>query len=489
MSLKNLQERLAEMPMLKLLPAVVAGILVQEALLVPMWGVVALALLCGVGAILLHRSYLLLLFAASVGYLSASLQAKPTPFPIGHNISFVAVVTDDSTPRTRTNRTEARIERWQDPLSGETYRCDATVWLYTDTLTTLTGGERLLITERVRPINYGSAQFRTLMRQRGLIGSCFLTHHNVERLDTPKHPSLHVRASRLMQRRLKEESERAAVVSAMTVGNRNRLSASLREDYARSGTAHLLAVSGLHTGILFLWVNLALWWLPLFRHGHRLRNLVAIAAVWLFVAAAGFPISAVRAAVMCTLLQWALFTSSHYRATNSWAAAALILLLMHPSWLFDVSFQLSFVAVGGLLVWGVPLCRKLHTPYRLLNGLLDALCISLVASLVTAPLTSYHFGLFSLVGLLLNPLMILLGSGIVAIGVALLLLPPLAPLLRPLVLMLAEWQNALAAWGATQAGWVVEYRLANELVIAFYLILLLLTLTAWCWDRKKGVHL
>lgn len=482
MSLRALWERLAEMPMLKLLPAVVGGILIQEALFVPLWGVVALALLCGVGAILLHRSYLLLLFAASVGYLAASLQEEPTPFPLGHNLSFVAVVSDDSTPRAHRNRTEAAIERWQDPLTGHYYRCNGQIWLYSDSLTTLRGGERLLITERVHPFRYGSVAFRTLMARRGYLGSCFLNDTNFERLESAEKPPLHVRASRLMQRRLKGESEAAAVVSAMTVGDRNRLSTSLRENYAQSGTAHLLAVSGLHTGILFLWVNLTLAWLPLIRRGHRLRNLIAIAAVWLFVAAAGFPISAVRAAVMCTLLQWALFSSSHYRATNSWAAAALILLLVRPAWLFDVSFQLSFAAVGGLLLWGAPLCRMLHTRYRLLNWGIDALCISLVASLVTAPLTSCHFGLFSLVGLLLNPLMILIGSGVVAAGVALLLLPPLAPLLRPLSLQLAEWQNTLAAWGAAQQGWVIEYHLSSELTIAFYLLFIVVTLVAWCRD-------
>ena len=75
----------------------------------------------------------------------------------------------------------------------------------------------------------------------------------------------------------------------MTAGDRSGLTPELRTAYSRSGLSHLLAVSGLHTGIVFVLINLLLWWLPLLRRGHLLRNLLAAAAVWCFVAAAGFP--------------------------------------------------------------------------------------------------------------------------------------------------------------------------------------------------------
>ena len=100
-----------------------------------------------------------------------------------------------------------------------------------------------------------------------------------------------------------------------------------RPAYSRSGLSHLLAVSGLHTGIVFALVNLLLWWLPLLRRGHLLRNLLAAACIWIYVAAAGFPPSAVRTAVMFTMLQSALASASEYNGLNALAAAAFGMLL------------------------------------------------------------------------------------------------------------------------------------------------------------------
>ena len=87
-----------------------------------------------------------------------------------------------------------------------------------------------------------------------------------------------------------------------------------------------------------------------------LRNLLAAACIWIYVAAAGFPPSAIRAAVMCTVLQTALASASEYVGLNALAAAGFGMLIWNPSWLGDISFQLSFVAVAAILAWGVPPC-------------------------------------------------------------------------------------------------------------------------------------
>ena len=108
----------------------------------------------------------------------------------------------------------------------------------------------------------------------------------------------------------------------MTAGDRRSLSPALRAAYSRSGTSHLLAVSGLHVGIVFLLANLLLWWLPLFRHGHILRNIAVILLIWLYAATTGFPPSVVRAALMFSVLQFALASSSEYVGMNTLAGVA-----------------------------------------------------------------------------------------------------------------------------------------------------------------------
>lgn len=116
----------------------------------------------------------------------------------------------------------------------------------------------------------------------------------------------------------------------MTAGDRRSLSPALRAAYSRSGTSHLLAVSGLHVGIVFLLANLLLWWLPLFRHGHILRNIAVILLIWLYAATTGFPPSVVRAALMFSVLQFALASSSEYVGMNTLAGVAFVMLLSIP---------------------------------------------------------------------------------------------------------------------------------------------------------------
>lgn len=165
----------------------------------------------------------------------------------------------------------------------------------------------------------------------------------------------------------------------------------------------MLAVSGLHVGMVFLYVNLLLGALALLHRGHLLRNAAAIAVIWLFAAAAGLSPGTIRAAVMFTALQLALATTSRYAGVNILSAAAFGMLLWRPSYLFHVGFQLSFLSVAAILLWGIPLYRRLRTPWRAANAAVGMLVVGAVASTATAPLVSYCFGQIPLVGLAVNP--------------------------------------------------------------------------------------
>ena len=115
---------------------------------------------------------------------------------------------------------------------------------------------------------------------------------------------------------------------------------------------------------------------------------------------------------------------------NALALAAFGMLLWNPNWIGDLSFLLSFLAVAGILLWGVPLCRRCRTRHRWLNAVSDAYVIGLTATLATAPLVSHTFGIVPLAGLVVNPVAILL-AGVVVFGGALWMLLPvgwLAPL-------------------------------------------------------------
>ena len=274
-------------------------------------------------------------------------------------------------------------------------------------------------------------------------------------------------------------------------GERRGITPELRARYSRSGLSHLLAVSGLHTGIVFVLINAVLWWLPLLRRGHLLKNLLAAGAVWLFVAAAGSPPSAVRAAVMCTVLQAALASTSEYVGMNALATAAFGMLLWNPNWFGDISFQLSFLAVAGILAWGVPLCRRCRTRWKGLNIVIDAYLIGLAATVATAPLVSHTFGIVPLAGLAVNPLAIAL-AGVVVFGGALWMLAPvgvLAPAFGFVTGTAAGWINALARLTASLPGGAADYTLGGWQTVVIYLVFALATAAVWSAEPKKSVPL
>ena len=273
----------------------------------------------------------------------------------------------------------------------------------------------------------------------------------------------------------------------MAAGDQTELTPERRAPYARTGTAHVLAVSGLHVGMVFLYVNLLLGALALLHRGHLLRNAAAIAVIWLFAAAAGLSPGTIRAAVMFTALQLALATTSRYAGVNILSAAAFGMLLWRPSYLFHVGFQLSFLSVAAILLWGIPLYRRLRTPWRAANTAVGMLVVGAVASTATAPLVSYCFGQIPLVGLAVNPPVILLTYGVV--GVSLLWLaipwPPLSVVVRPLLEGLLWLQNRLVAEAAALPCAAIDYRMTAAQTAVVYLFFVIFTLVAYRPWRKN----
>lgn len=488
--LDRLSDRLDRMPMLKLLAPFAAGIALAGGYELPLWFLAAAFVLTGVMALLLHSSAATVGMLLTAGFAAAQLRMPEVSVP--RNVQTVYEITVEGYPSDRGRYTvaDASVTAWRNPADGQWHASDARLRLYADSLTELQPGERIRCRGTVRPFRGGAESYRRLMQRRGYAGTLWVGESTLlERLETA--PSdLHRKAVGRLER-LDMAPEAAAVVEAMAAGERRGLTTEVREAYSRSGLAHLLAVSGLHTGIVFVLINALLWWLPLLRRGHLAKNLLAIGAVWLFVATAGFPPSAIRAAVMCTVLQTALASGSEYVGMNALATAALPMLLWNPNWLGDISFQLSFVAVAAILAWGVPLCRRCRTRRRALNIVIDAYLIGLVASVATAPLIAHTFGSIPLAGLIVNPLAIAL-AGVVVFGATLwMLLPigPLAPLFAFVTGHAAEEITALARMTAALPGGAVEYTLSAPQTAAIYALYLVATLAAWSREAKKSVPL
>lgn len=205
-------------------------------------------------------------------------------------------------------------------------------------------------------------------------------------------------------------AEARAVLSALLLADRTGIDVATREAFASTGLMHLLAISGLHV----LLVGMALYRL-LKSLLHRLRwpwrrvevvrAVVTLALLGLYVLATGAPASAVRALVMAAVLIVGFALERPVNTLNALGVAALVLLLSRPTFLFDAGFQLSFAAVGAIVLYmpifegAVPLRWRDRQPWK---WTAQMVLVSLAATLGTMPVLLWHFGRLPLAGLALN---------------------------------------------------------------------------------------
>jgi competence protein ComEC len=239
----------------------------------------------------------------------------------------------------------------------------------------------------------------------------------------------------------------------MTLGDKSALTHDLKDTYSRTGASHVLALSGLHLGIIYTLLSM----LVVGRRWQTVTQVIMIISIWAFVFLVGMPTSVVRAAVMLTV--YALLALGHRRrmSVNTLAFTAIAMLLVSPRALFDVGFQMSFMAVFCILLFVPlflrPVSARYQMTHRLARWLLSMVAVSVAAQIGVAPLIAYYFGRFSCYFLLTNFIVIPAATAILYLTLATLLLPPLGIVLSWVVTGLNATLLYIAAMpGATIDG-------------------------------------
>ena len=225
------------------------------------------------------------------------------------------------------------------------------------------------------------------------------------------------------------EPQQAALLSAILLGERSRLSQDVKDIFINTGTIHIFAISGLHVGLI------ALILIALFRFMRLPRRLTFIFTIFLLIsyaALSGARPSVVRATIMAVTVLLGLLINREVRIYNSLGLAALIILLFHPHYLFDSGFQLSFLSVISI-VYFTPKIEKTF-PARLVSQqaggsthnrfffyLIRAFSVSLAAWIGIAPLTAYYFNIVTPVAVLANLVVIPLLFLVVSVGICFLI--------------------------------------------------------------------
>lgn len=251
----------------------------------------------------------------------------------------------------------------------------------------------------------------------------------------------------------------SSVLTALLIGDQRRIPRDLADAYTRAGVNHILSISGFHVGIIAAFISLLVVWLltrfeyPSLRWNvRRIAVLVAVPIMVAYLFLTGSAPATARSVIMLSVFALALFAERERDSINTLLLAAFFLVAINPPTLFDVSFQLSFLSLWGILL-AVPLIMKCtaHVGSPWLRGMIQFAAVSAAASTATMLPVLFIFKVASLNGILTNFLIVpLLGYGAVLAGFIALplvtLLPSFASLLLWPAAALVTVSNRFIIW-------------------------------------------
>ena len=359
-------------------------------------------------------------------------------------------------------------------------------------------GERYALTTFLKPIkpppNPGGFDFAKYMHRKGVyltLNSHSETLIFLEKKSTVRAWAHHFR-DKLMRQipNLRLSSNSEALLKALVLGDRSGIDPEMRTTYAHAGAVHLLAISGLHIGVLMLmlqWLFGGSMHLP-YPWNRWVRSTMVVICLWVYALITGLSPSVIRAVTMFSFVTLSQCIERPGMPLQSLWLSLLVLVGVRPQLIYEVGFQLSYAAVGGIL-WAMPKLIECYQPKNLLFSKLWRLwLLGVVAQLSVLPLSLYYFhqfpGLFWISNLVVVPLLgWILGAGIIGLCVADI------SVISTLWGRVLEWilggMNALIGWTANQKeflftkipfdGW--DAALSGTLVLLLFLCLKRINLT------------
>jgi competence protein ComEC len=274
------------------------------------------------------------------------------------------------------------------------------------------------------------------------------------------------------------KSDELAIISALLLGQRQDISKEIYNSYTKAGAIHILAVSGLHVGIILLLLNFVFKPIESVKHGNVYKTIILVLILWGFAIIAGLSASVVRAVSMFTIVAIALNLNRPTNIYNTLAISMFFLLLFKPTFLFDVGFQLSYLAVFSIVIIQPMLYNLWRPKHFLFKFLWGIFTVTIAAQFGIIPVSLFYFhqfpGLFFISNLVIIPFLgTILGFGIIIIGLSLLnILPEFVASIYGSIIGL---MNTFVGWVSNQESFLFKNISFNiEQVFISYLLLILI---------------
>lgn len=373
---------------------------------------------------------------------------------------YVARVYDYPTERTNSIRTVLDLEyQFGDstpsrPVSGKV----VAYFPKSDSAFALRYGDLIAIPAPVRevtpPRNPGEFDYRDYLYRKGITGQTYLKDEDWIDLQVNNANPIYAFSYRFrdvllssLQRSGLSDNE-FGVAAAILLGYDDKLADEVRKNYVAAGSMHILCVSGMHVGIIYLLASFLLGFLNRKKWQKTVKHLLLLALIWFYALIAGLSPSILRASLMISFVIVGEIINRKGFIINSLAASAFILLCVNPNNLFEIGFLLSYAAVLGIVVLQKPIYNLLYVKNKLLDKAWGITAVALAAQVSTIPFTLFYFNQFTtyfwLSNLFMTPI-----SFIVVISGMVLLLVSWIPYVSTFV--------GYLVWGAVYVmNWVVE---------------------------------
>lgn len=282
-------------------------------------------------------------------------------------------------------------------------------------------------------------------------------------------------------------SNQKSILDALLFGQRTFMDTETTANYSKAGVIHILAISGLHIGILYFFLAFLFKPLDKYSKGKIIKLILIIGILWVFAFITGLPASVTRAVTLFTFISIGKSLKQQNNIFNAVAVSALLLLIFNPNFIFDVGFQLSYAAVISILLFQ-PFYEKFYfTKNRAGVYFTDIVLVSLAAQVGVLPLSLYYFNQLPLLFLIANIVIIPLASFVLIAGMITLILnfmfQPLAIMLGKMISYAINWMNQYIAMIAKVENGIIE-NISFTVLLTFILYCIVFAFIYWLYNVK-----
>jgi len=335
--------------------------------------------------------------------------------------------------------------------------------------------------ELTQPLNPNQFNYKSYLEKQYVYHQIFATNSSLLKLSSKRH-TIFGYADQLRETinvKLKQHSfkpDELAIINALLLGQRQDISEDIYNSYIRAGAIHILAVSGLHVGIVLLLLNFSFKPIEYVRNGKVIKVVIILLILWGFAIVAGLSASVTRAVTMFSIVAIAMHWKRPTNAYNSLGISMFLLLLFKPMFLFDVGFQLSYLAVLSIVLIQ-PILYKLWKPrFKVYDFFWKIFTVTIAAQVGVVPISLYYFhqfpSLFFISNLAIIPFLgIILAYGIIVIFLALMNLLP--EFVATIYGQIISAMNTIVNWVSIQEQFLFQnISISVFQVFASYLIII-----------------